>query len=118
MPLMPNAWLALALSAVNMMVLGATGACTNSILQIISPNRMRGQVTAIFFLFYNLVGQGLSPWFIGLFTDLVLKDEGNLRYSLLAVQVLFMPAALFVMWLGMKPYAREVAAIEAAESAA
>ena len=118
MPLMPNAWLALALSAVNMMVLGATGACTNSILQIISPNRMRGQVTAIFFLFYNLVGQGLSPWLIGLFTDLVLKDEGNLRYSLLAVQVLFMPAALFVMWLGMKPYAREVAAIEAAESAA
>ncbi|HEY5412938.1 MAG TPA: MFS transporter, partial [Caulobacteraceae bacterium] len=118
MPLMPNAWLALAMSAINLMVLGGTGACTNSILQIISPNRMRGQITAIFFLFYNLVGQGLSPWFIGLFTDMVLKDESHLRYALLAAQVLFTPAALFVLWLGMKPYAREVAAIEAAEAAA
>ena len=118
MPLMPNGWLALAMSAVNLMVLGGTGACTNSILQIISPNRMRGQITAIFFLFYNLIGQGLSPWFIGLFTDMVLKDESHLRYALLTAQVLFVPASLFVLWLGMKPYAREVAAIAAAEGAA
>ena len=118
MPLMPNGWLALAMSGVNMMVLGGTGACTNSILQIISPNRMRGQITAIFFLFYNLVGQGLSPWFIGLFTDIVLKDESHLRYALLTVSVLFTPASLFVMWLSLKPYAREVAAIAAAEGAA
>ena len=117
MPLMPNGWLALAMSAVNLMVLGGTGACTNAILQIISPNRMRGQITAIFFLFYNLVGQGLSPWFIGLFTDLVLKDESHLRYALLVAQISFVPASLFVLWLGMKPYAREVAAIEAAEAA-
>ncbi len=117
MPVMPNGWLALAMSAVNLMVLGGTGACTNSILQIISPNRMRGQITAIFFLFYNLVGQGLSPWFIGLFTDLVLKDESHLRYALLVAQVSFVPASLLVLWLGMKPYAREVAAIEAAEAA-
>jgi MFS family permease len=118
MPLMPNAWLAMVMSAINLIVLGGTGACTNTILQIISPNRMRGQITAIFFLFYNLVGQGLSPWFIGLFTDMVLKDESNLRYALLVANVLFMPASLFVLWLGMKPYAREVAAIEAAEAAA
>lgn len=117
MPLMPNGWLALAMSAVNLIVLGGTGACTNTILQIISPNRMRGQITAIFFLFYNLIGQGLSPWFIGLFTDIVLKDESHLRYALLVVNLLFMPASLFVLWLGMKPYAREVAAISAAESA-
>jgi MFS family permease len=116
-PLMPNGWLALAFSAFNLVILGGTGACTNTILQIISPNRMRAQITAIFFLFYNLVGQGLSPWFIGLFTDMVLKDESHLRYALLAVSLLFMPASLFVLWLGMKPYAREVAAIEAAETA-
>ena len=116
-PLMPNPWLALAFSAFNLMILGGTGACTNAVLQIISPNRMRAQITAIFFLFYNLIGQGLSPWFIGLFTDIVLKDESHLRYALLVVNLLFTPASLFVMWLGMKPYAREVAAIEAGEMA-
>ena len=117
MPLMPNGWLAMGLSAVALIILGGTGACTNTILQVISPNRMRAQITAIFFLFYNLVGQGLSPWFIGLFTDHVLHDEHLLRYSILAAAILFQPASLFVMWLGMKPYGREVAAIEASEAA-
>jgi hypothetical protein len=32
--------------------------------------------------------------------------------------VLFMPASLFVLWLGMKPYRREVERLEAAEAAA
>ncbi len=49
---------------------------------------------------------------------MVLKDESHLRYALLTAQVLFVPASLFVLWLGMKPYAREVAAIAAAEGAA
>ncbi len=47
----------------------------------------------------------------------MLKDESHLRYALLVVNLLFTPASLFVMWLGMKPYAREVAAIEAGEMA-
>jgi MFS family permease len=118
MPLMPNGWMALALSGIAVIILGGTGACTNTILQVISPNRMRAQITAIFFLFYNLIGQGLSPWFIGLFTDLVLHNESHLRYAILITSILFQPASLFVLWLGMKPYAREVAAIEAAEAAA
>jgi MFS family permease len=118
MPLMPNGWMALGLSAVGIIILGGTGACTNTILQVISPNRMRAQITAIFFLFYNLIGQGLSPWFIGLFTDLVLHNESHLRYAILITGLLFQPASLLVMWLGMKPYAREVAAIETAEAAA
>jgi MFS family permease len=117
MPLMPNGWLALAWSGLTLIILGGTGACTNTILQVISPNRMRAQITAIFFLFYNLIGQGLSPLLIGMFTDLVLHDESHLRYAILTANVLFQPAALFVMWLGMKPYGREVAAIAAAEGA-
>ena len=118
MPLMPNGGLALCFTAFSMMMLGATGASTNSILQIVSPNRMRGQITAIFFLFYNLIGQGLSPLLIGMATVLILHDESQLRYAILGANILFLPASLFVMWLGMKPFAREVAGIEAAEAAA
>ena len=118
LPLMPTGELAVGLACINLLVLGATGASNNSILQIISPNQMRGQITAIFFLFFTLVGQGLSPWFIGLATDLILKDESKLRYALLGAGLLFSPASLFVLWLGRKPYAREVELIEAAEAAA
>lgn len=114
MPLMPTGELALAMYAINFIVLGATGASNNSILQIISPNRMRGQITAIFFLFFTLVGQGLSPLLIGMVTVLVFKDESQLRFAILAANILFGPTALFVFWLGMKPFAREVERLEAA----
>ncbi len=118
MPLMPNGELALAFTFISMMILGGTGASTNSILQIVSPNLMRGQITAIFFLFYTLVGQGLSPWLIGLATDLILHDESKLRWAILGASLLFQPASLFVLWLGRKAYAREVERIETAEAAA
>ncbi len=116
-PLAPNGEIALALSGVNFLMIGATGASLNAILQIISPNRMRAQTTAIFFLFYNLVGQGLSPLLIGMATDLVLKDESQLRFAILGAVVLFRPAALFVLWLGRKAYAKEVERLDAAEGA-
>jgi MFS family permease len=118
MPLMPTGTLALAVYSITLIVLGSTGACTNSILQIVSPNRMRAQITAIFFVFYTLFGQGISPLLIGMFNDLVLHNEANLRYAILAANVVFQPAALIVLWLGLKPYAREVAQIAAAEGAA
>ena len=118
MPLMPTGELALVFSAITLMMLGATGASTNSILQIVSPNRMRGQITAIFFLFYNLIGQGFSPLLIGMITVLVLKDESHLRYAILGANVVFLPSSLFVLWLGMKPYRREVERLEAVEAGA
>jgi MFS family permease len=118
MPLMPNGWLALMFTGLAGLVLGATGASTNSILQIISPNRMRGQITAVFFVFYSLIGNGISPWLIGFANDVILHDESKLRYAILGAALLFQPASLFVLWLGRKAYAREVEAIEAAEAAA
>lgn len=118
MPLMPSGPLALAMYALSLIVLGGTGACTNTVLQIISPNRMRAQITAIFFVFYNLIGQGLAPWLIGLISTFVLKDDSHLRYAILAINVLATPTSLFILWLGMKPYGREVEAIAAAETAA
>ena len=117
-PLAPTGEIALALSGFNFLMLGATGASLNAVLQIISPNRMRAQTTAIFFLFYNLIGQGLSPLLIGMATDLLLKDESQLRYAILGAVVLFRPASLFVLWLGRKAYAEEVERLESAEAPA
>jgi MFS family permease len=118
MPLMPTGELALAMYALSLIVLGGTGACTNTILQIISPNRMRAQITAIFFVFYNLIGQGLAPWLIGLVSTFLLHDNPSLlRYAILGINLIATPTSLAILWLGMKPYEREVAAIAAAEAA-
>jgi len=117
MPLMPSPWLALALASFGTFMLGFTGASQNAALQIISPNNMRGQVNALFFFLFSVVGQGFSPWLVGLITDFVFRDESQLRYAILLVGVLFSPASLFVFWLGMKPYVREVGRLEALAAA-
>ena len=114
MPLMPSAELALGASMMSSLLVGVTGASQNAALQIISPNNMRGQVNALFFFFYAVIGQGISPSLIGFFNDLIFHDESRLRWTLFYAAVLFSPASLVVLWLGIKPYAREVLRLEAA----
>ncbi|MEI9964776.1 MAG: MFS transporter [Caulobacteraceae bacterium] len=114
MPLMPSPWLALALSAFSSMALGFTGASQNAALQIITPNEMRGQVNALSMFLFSVVGNGLSPSIVALITDFVFRDESQLRYAMLTTSVLVMPASLFVFWLGIKPFAREVERLNAA----
>ena len=57
---MPDPYLALAVMAVNNFVAMLVPAPQNAALQIITPNEMRGQVTALFlFIFiFNVVGFG------------------------------------------------------------
>ena len=117
MPLMPNAWLAVGLSAFSALMLGFTGASQNAILQIVTPNQMRGQMTAIQMFLFSVVGQAISPSIIALITDYGFRDESQIRYAMLTATLLFTPASLFVFWLGVKPYAREVERLDAARVA-
>jgi MFS family permease len=82
-------------------------AAQNAALQIITPNEMRGQVTALYLLVFNLVGFGFGPWVVGLLTDLFF-GEANLRYSMALTAALMGPLAAFIIWRGIKPYAASV----------
>jgi MFS family permease len=113
LPLMPQAWMAIALSAFSGMAIGFTGSSQNAALQIITPNEMRGQATAIFLFLYSVVGNGLSPSIIALITDFVFRDESQLKYAMLTTAIMFGPLSLLVFWLGVKPYGREVARLSA-----
>ena len=84
----------------------------NAALQIIVPNQMRGQVTALYLFLFSVVGSGLSPTVLALFTDYVFQAEDQIRYAILMSAAIFSPLALFIMWLGLKPYAREVARLK------
>lgn len=66
------------------------GAGSAGILSI-APNRMRGQLIAIYLLIASLVGSGLGPWAIAAFTDGVLGDPQLIRYSIAT-----MASALFI----------------------
>jgi MFS family permease len=109
-PLMPTSYLAVAVSTIGLFFLSWNSAPLNAALQVITPNQMRGQITALFLFIFNVIGFGLGPLMVALFTDYVFQAESQISYSLLLTSVILGPLGTFVIWLGMKPYGRSVAA--------
>jgi hypothetical protein len=66
-------------------------------------------MTALFLFVFNIIGFGLGPTFVAMFTDYVFHAESALRYSLVASTSLLGPLGVLIYWLGLKPYARSVA---------
>jgi MFS family permease len=112
-PLMPCGGLSL-------LCLGAAGVCglasavpQNAAIQRITPNEMRGQVTAIY-LFMFIVFGALGSQLIGSITQRVFSD-GELWKSIVLTASILMPLAAFAISRGIKPYGREVERLDAIE---
>ncbi len=60
-PLMPNPFLALFFSGVVNFSAMVGAPSQNAALQIITPNEMRGQVTALYLFMFSVIGSGLRP---------------------------------------------------------
>jgi MFS family permease len=84
----PSPEIALTAIALTTFFLGMPVALAPSILQAVTPNRLRGQVTSIYLLLVNLIGLGLGPFLVAVGTDYVLGDEHRVGLSLGMVCVL------------------------------
>jgi hypothetical protein len=105
---MPTATLALTLMALNTFIGSLGPGPQNAALQVITPNPMRGQVTALFLVVFNLIGFGLGPTFIALLTDYLFGADSFLPYSLALAAGILGPVAVYVIWRGLKPYGESV----------
>ena len=76
-------------------------------ISTITPNQLRGQLTALYLFTVNLLGFGIGPAFIGFVTDHVFKDEKMVGYSISVVAALAVPIALVLIWRAMGQYAQE-----------
>jgi len=112
MALAPTASLALGLMIVAMLVGTIHGGVAGAALQMITPNRLRARMVALYFLVANLIGLGLGPTAIALVTDLAFGRPEALRYGLAIVTGLALPVSALILTAGLKPFAR---AVEAAE---
>ena len=72
-------------------------------LAIIVPNRMRAQIVAIYMLSVNVIGQGLGPWVIAVFTDYVMKDPMLVGFSLAIVPPACLLTGALILQLARKP---------------
>jgi hypothetical protein len=75
-----------------------------SALPLLVPNRLRGQMVAIYLFSGNLIGQGCGPWLVAAFTDFILNDPNQIRYSLSIVCPVIGLIGCSILFFGMKPY--------------
>lgn len=94
---MPSAPLALLLLAPTLFLSNIPYACAGLSIQLITPNRARGQVTAIYISILTLVGLAIGPTVVGLMTDYVFQDPADVRYSLAIVVGIPGPIMLFLL---------------------
>jgi MFS family permease len=103
-PLMPTATGALVVIGFNTFFASLGIGPANAALQVVTPNEMRGLVRALYQFVFNVVGYFLGPLFVAFFTVAVFKDEGAIRFSLVAAAAITGPLAIWVTWWGLKPY--------------
>ncbi len=114
-PLMPNPWLSIACSAASGMLGIACAAPQNAALQSITPNEMRGQITALYYFVFSAIGLGIGPTIMAFVTDVIIGDESQIRYAMAASAAVMTPLAAIAMWIAVRPYGRAIAAIRARE---
>ncbi|MEE4206265.1 MAG: MFS transporter [Erythrobacter sp.] len=103
-PLMPTGELALAVFAPAMLMSTMPYPMAGTAIQLITPGRMRGQVSALYMLVINLVGLGAGPLVVGVFNDALFTGPEGVRYSLAWVNAVCAPFAFVLLWAAFRPY--------------
>ena len=112
MPLMPTGELAVLMMALGAFFGLAGAPAQNAAIQRIAPNEMRGQVTALYLFMFTFFG-ALGPAVIGFVSTFIIGNEQEIWKAILITACVFLPAATYFMWRGIRPYREEVERLEA-----
>jgi MFS family permease len=107
-PLMPSPWIALLMFAVGPTIMLMAAPSLNTALQIITPNEMRGQMTAIYLFIVLAASQAVGPTWFAFLTQYVLGNEALLRFSIAISAAILFPATAIAYWLGLRPYRERI----------
>ena len=73
---------------------------------MMAPNRMRAQVTALFFLSLNILGITGGSTLVALCTDFVFRDETLVGYSMSLISSLAVIIGVLLLLWGLKYFVR------------
>jgi MFS family permease len=105
-PLMPNPWLSLGCVAIGGAAAAMASPAFSAALQLTTPNEMRSQVTALYFILANAIAGSLGPTLVALLTDYVAGSEQDLRYVMSGFRLVLGPLGAIFMWKTIAPYGR------------
>jgi MFS family permease len=108
-PLMPSAELAMTVYAAFVFFSSLPFGAAAAALQEITPNQMRGQVSALYLFVVNLTGIGIGPTIVASITQYGFGDDLALKYSLSITAGIAAVLAAVLLTLCLKPYRESVA---------
>jgi len=108
-PLVPTPALAIFCLACSSFLMGMPQGLPAAALAVITPNALRAQMTALYFLVGNMIANGFGPTLYALVTDYVFADPAMIRYSMAAVSAVVLPLGALFSFLALKPYRASVA---------
>ncbi|MGQ0641149.1 MAG: spinster family MFS transporter [Gemmatimonadaceae bacterium] len=111
--LAPSPWLSLVAYAAYQFFMMMPWGVASAAIQLIAPNEMRGQISALYLFSINIVGLGLGPTIVALLTDGVYGGGAGVRYSLVTVAAVLIPASAIFLGAGLAPFRRAVAQAQA-----
>ena len=103
----PTAFIAYVLYVPALICINAPFGIANGALAVIAPGTLRARVAAVY-LFVVAIGNLLGPPITGFFNDVVFPQADGVRYSVIAITLLFGLLGSVLLWLGRKPYARSL----------
>lgn len=95
-----NPTIAVILFCCGMLTAAMVGGLQGAMVQILTPNRMRGQASAVFLTVVNVLGLGLAPIATAVMTDYVFGDPNDIGLSLATTTALATVMALTLLCIG------------------
>ncbi len=110
-PFMPNLYAALFCIGLALAFGNFSPPTSGAALQLMAPNQMRAQATAMFFLFMNLFGIAGGNILVAMGTDYIFKDDAMVGYSMALMATIGASVGAAILLIGLKHFsatAREV----------
>lgn len=103
-PQMPTMTTVIPLLAMAAFTMSLQQALSPVAIQLVTPNEMRAQVTAIFFVAASFPSIAFGATSVALLTDFLFQDDTAIRHSLSIVGFFMMTTAAVILALGVKGY--------------
>jgi MFS family permease len=110
-PLMPTGELAIITGALSGVFGFGAAVPQNAAIQRITPNEMRGQVTAVYLFMFTVFG-AMGSLLIGLVNQYLFADEAALWKTMALTAAVLMPLAVLAISRGIVPYGKEIERLE------
>ncbi|MEK9210877.1 MFS transporter [Sphingomonas sp. 2378] len=97
-----------ALAAIFVIFLFSGIAAIAAAVPLTTPNQFRGQVSSVYLLVTNLLGAGLGPTMVALFTDKYFHNDAMVGWSIAVVLCIFGPVSSILLLTARRPMLRAI----------